>query len=542
MADARQLLLLDTFRPVARERLQRLERRWLELEGGTNADAVAELKRDLHTFKAEARVVGLEKSSGLLHLLEDVAAEVVARGASAPRPARDAFWRSLEALAQAVEGDESFVARVTAEVADWAHELGAKSSVVPEVVPASEAASDAPRAVDARAVRRAAQRLDDLSALCGDLWASQARAAWHAAALEQTLHAAVTEAQATHGGQSLSEETRARLRACVRDMSRLHDHLLDQSRLVRKVDEEVRQLELVEAGPLLTRLGRFVRDQSETAHRSVRLELFGHGVYADRGVIDALGEPLLHLLQNALDHGLEGKDERVRLGKPPEGKLSLGLALANGRLLATVEDDGRGIDVEALASRAQAMGVSSAPSLDLAFVPGLSTRGEAGMTSGRGVGMDAVRYRVEQLGGAVSLESSRGVGTKVLLSVPAVSSLLRCVLTRIGGTVYALPSAAVREVKSTVDEAPGRLWGLLGLPAPETAAPRVVLTVSAGGRTRNLASVRPEGERELHVVPVAGPASRSNLLAGAALLESGETALVLDPAELLSLETSGVAG
>jgi two-component system, chemotaxis family, sensor kinase CheA len=532
VADARRQVLLETFRPVGRERLARLERRWLELEQNQNDEAIDELKRDLHTFKAEARVVGLPLAASLIHVLEDLAQQVLARRGEVPRGARDVFWKALEQLRAAVEGDESGIAKISEDVAEWTFNLVATAHT-PDAAEAEPAGATAEKS----APRRPERRLEDLSALCGDLWASQARASYAVAALEERLQSAVAEAQAT--GQALSEETRARLRACVRELSRINDHLLDQSRLVRKVDEEVRQLELVEAAPLLTRLGRFVRDQSETPQRSVRLELSGHEVHADRGVIEALGEPLLHLLQNALDHGLESKDVRVQAGKPAEGKLSLAVSLTNGRLISVVEDDGRGIDVEALAVRARAMGVSSpAPALELAFVPGLSTRDEAGLTSGRGVGMDAVRYRVEQLGGTVTVESTVGRGTRVELSVPAVSSLLRCVLMRVGDTVYALPSASVREVRAVEGEQARGLWQLLSLPPPSASSAQVLLTLSAGGRSKRVAAVRPEGERELHVVPVTGPASRSSLLAGAALLESGETALVLDPAELLSLETN----
>lgn len=227
----------------------------------------------------------------------------------------------------------------------------------------------------------------------------------------------------------------------------------DAARLVGTLQEEVLQARLLPVGQVFDRFPRIVRDVAHALGKEVRLVMEGREIELDRSVLDAIGEPLLHLLRNAIDHGIESPAARREAGKPAEGELILRAARERSAMVIQVQDDGRGIDRAEVLRRAQGLGLVGAhtEALDdgalLAVIahPGFSTAREVTRVSGRGVGVDVVNTRVRALGGQLELESIDGVGTVVTLRLPVTLAITRALLVEVAGATFALPAAHVEE-------------------------------------------------------------------------------------------------
>ena len=194
-------------------------------------------------------------------------------------------------------------------------------------------------------------------------------------------------------------------------------------------------------------LDRVVRDIATSTGKSARLTVVGEDIDVDRSVIAALRDPLLHLVRNAVDHGLEAPGDRERAGKPATGTVAVEATLVGSLLHVAVRDDGAGIDLAALREAAADRGIAvPVEETELAFVPGLSSRPEVTAVSGRGVGLDAARARLEELGGSLQVTSRPGAGTEVRLTAPVNLAVLRVLLVRAAGQVVALPTSSLDRV------------------------------------------------------------------------------------------------
>jgi two-component system, chemotaxis family, sensor kinase CheA len=327
------------------------------------------------------------------------------------------------------------------------------------------------------------------------------------------------------------------------------------------VADVVRRLRLRAFGEVVEGLPRTVRDIAAAEKKEVVLTIEGTDVEADRKVIDALRDPVLHLVRNAVDHGIELPAERVRAGKATEGQVHVGAAILAGRLVVTVSDDGSGLDEQALLRSAREQGLQVADVADTLLAGGVSTRQEATEISGRGVGMDIVRSTMERIGGGVDVQWRPGQGTTFTLECPPTPSSLRAVLLRLGPHTFAIPTAHVerlRRIRTTeLKRAGGRtvlqtargpvqltsLAALLG--APLEARPledtATVIIVSAGSRRAALVVDEVLDEDEIVVRPVRAEDGAVPHAAGAAILPSGTAALVLAaPALLASVHGQGI--
>ncbi len=330
--------------------------------------------------------------------------------------------------------------------------------------------------------------------------------------------------------------------------------------LLQRLHGDVMELRLVPFESVTRRLAGGVRDLAAQLGKRVRLHIEGSQVRIDRGVLDTLLDPLLHVLRNAVDHGIETPRERARRGKPETGVVRLRLARTADRVTIVVDDDGAGLSAEGIRRLAVERGVltrEAAATLDdqaalmLVTLPGFSTAGSAGRISGRGVGMDLVRDRVESLGGHLAVESRPGHGTAVRMSLPLTLSLVQALMVRCAGDLYALPVAMIERAIDLSAQATrqhdGRLvlrYGdedvelhpvaeRLGL-SRDSAAPGAswALLVDAGGRRRALVVDEVLGRRNLVVRPLGAPLQTLREFSGAALLEDGSVTLVLDPLQL----------
>jgi two-component system, chemotaxis family, sensor kinase CheA len=427
-----------------------------------------------------------------------------------------------------------------------------------------------------RSVRVLASTLDGLAHRVEQLVigeARQVRRAREAGALEASAREAMRRLDLTLQALRIAgaERERAAIEAAVlglrglaaglRTMAREGHSEAEQQRLNGALlRDDLRALRMVPAAAMLEPLRIVVRELSGRLGRPVELELPGGGVRIDRRVVDELRDPLLHLVRNAVGHGIEPPEVRRAAGKPAMGRLSVRVEPRGGRIGVVVEDDGAGLDLAAIRARATERGLmgdapdglTDAALARLIFSPGFSTASQVTSISGRGVGLDVVLEAVTRLGGAVDVRSEPGRSTRFDLDLPLTLSAAAAILLRVGEDLAALPADAVERVvllsagdlqvsaEGTTARVGDRLLPhallgtLLGLPAGAPPhALQTALVVAVGPRRAVITPDEVLGQQELLVGSLAGVAARVPHLVGAAVLDDGQIVGLLNPAELL---------
>lgn len=341
----------------------------------------------------------------------------------------------------------------------------------------------------------------------------------------------------------------------------------DTARLVSVLQDEVLQARLLPMAQVFDRFPRVVRDMARDLGKDVRFVMEGRDLAVDRSLLDALVDPLLHLLRNAIDHGLEDSATRVAAGKSASGELIVRAARDRATVVVQVQDDGRGIDREAVRRRAEALGLvnaaqdapdaapNSSPSsspldddalLEIIAHPGFSTASSVSRVSGRGVGVDVVNTRVRALGGQLELETIAGVGTLITMRLPASLAITRALLVQVAGETFALPAAQVEEALVWHDElvVPGAkaislrderiplvaLDEVFGLERAETDRDpeRHVVVAEWGGRRAALLVDALLAQQDIVVKPLERVRGAAPWFSGATVLGDGSPALIVD--------------
>ena len=376
-------------------------------------------------------------------------------------------------------------------------------------------------------------------------------------ALDQLLDQA---AEVLHGIARLREAARLLPEKAAAQFEAEIDRL---RRTARDLHGRVMNARLTPFSSLTERLPRAIRDLAHRLGKEVELEVQGGEVELDRTVIEALGDPLTHLVRNAVDHGLETGAQRIAVGKSGRGLLVLTARRERDKVLVEVSDDGAGFDANRLRRRAIDMGLLSSEkvaelteqqSYELAFLPGLSTRAEATDLSGRGVGLDAVKAAVEALGGKIGLRSAPGKGSRFTLELPLSVSMANLLLVQVGGEMYGLPMTRI--IATTEYDLSARggegfearslavmgqlvraysLAKLFGLPSLAPPGPRPFAVLEVDGITFALSVDRLAGQEEAVLKPLFPPLDRVLGLAGTTVLGNGRPLLVLDPRGLHEL-------
>ncbi len=611
--------LLVKFVEVTQDRLQAIQLGILELEKPGAERAAEAIARDLHTMKGEARMLGLAAIGQLAHCCEDLLKAEREKKADTRAAtdlllhACDAISDLLDDLGAAKDGDDASN--------EMAQKLAAMAgSPVPPLKPAARASmAGRPKPVDRKApppsaplppppvsapsprpsspsgsqgkldepraervapadrsIRVNVEILDALGLLAGDLLVESARAGLRGEEVQ-----ALFERFSRLGDQLLKLNEHGHLEAAARELAtRLENdlHLLrdDAFRFTRshadglntlhgnltQMADHVAEARLV---PLASVFEAFPRAARELAHaQSKHIEMVVENTNAgvDRSLVSDLRDALVHLMRNAIDHGIEGPDLRSTLGKPETGRVRL-RARADGDMLhVEVEDDGRGIDPERLRAVAvqrrllteqQAANLSDREAMELLFRAGFSTRDEINETSGRGVGMDVVKKKVEALGGSVAVASRIGRGTTVSLRLPQSLALMRVLLIRMGDDVYGMPAADVEAVARFRPEDRLEIMGTLavmhrGRPVTLSAL-GPLLGLNGGPRFdrppcvvvrhgEDRAALVVDGfvdEREVAVKPVGGDFMKgAPFVAGSAALEDGRIAVLLHVPDIMT--------
>lgn len=536
--------LAPLFVSEARSRLEHIATLIPRLD--SDADAISEVRRELHTLKGASRMLSFAAISELCH-----AAETFLQGGR-DRPGRGLTLVS-DALARMVDAVER--GEHPRQEDDVLRDLGEQPPVgEAPPVPSPSSAAAVPAAAELRLdtsvanavtdqatrLRIAALGLGRFPTQLGELATLAERGASDG---EPAQVLAVLGSSLRHAGLEL-EDAQCQLRR------------LAEAQLDALLAMQVQPLR-----PFLLSLARHARELARTLGKEVEVELAGGEVRLDRRIVEDLEEALLHLVRNAVDHGIEHPGARDALGKPRIGKLRIEAAAAGPRVCLRLSDDGAGIDPAAVASAAVERGFLEAKVaatlageeiLRLLFTPGFSTRREISEVSGRGLGLDVVASGASRIGGEVTISSQTGVGTTVTVEVPATRRGERVVVVRAGTLRVALPASIVQRVQRLrardVVERDGRHFATLGerlipfVPLAEVAneSPRdewLLLSGTASGRPVAVTVDAVEGEEEVLVRRAGASETAGGLLDGVALLASGEPVAVLSPTGMTALRS-----
>ncbi len=553
----------ELFRAESRERLAEMNTSLLALERGEGGERVAELFRAVHTVKGMAAAMGYADVRDLSHSLEALLDQL-------RRGALDVTPQIIETLFDSVDTLESAIVAVSQPNPDPVDVLraielleGAAAAAVES--PGTNPTMEWPVMRDAQATNATAKLASEARSSTHRL-----RAAVTVAPLNQAMSAAEkhhrfvrVDAARLDTLMNLIGElviARGRLQEVARKAGNpaMSEAVLQASRLIGSLQTEITTARMVLVGQAFERFERMVRDTAQSLGKQVSFEILGSEIEVDKSVLDEIGDPVMHLLRNSLDHGVESPSERRAGGKPIVAKLTLSASRERSSVVVRVSDDGRGIDVARVLERARANGLvedecgnlSDSEILALIARPGFSTKSKVSDISGRGVGLDVVATKVRSLGGSVELSTDAGAGTEIRLELPMTLAIIHALLARSEDEIYALPITHVvetlvlepdmvrfeddREVLLVrgVTIPAVRLRDRVGHPrCPRTRGHAVVLDLP-DGRVSLLVDEF-IGQQEVVVKNFDAARGMPHLFNGATILTNGSPALILDAQGIL---------
>jgi two-component system chemotaxis sensor kinase CheA len=555
--------LLAIYLEDARQHLEALDHCLLTLEReGADEETVAAVLGPLHTLKGNSGMIGFGGIKDYVHRLEDVFAHVRDGSLVLQPQVFDRLFAGATALRDSIEhaGREGTEARdLGTERADL-ERLVASGAPVPAppaprtagllvppretpAPPAARAVEAGPQPVDRRDARYTAKssvvrvefaQLDHLLNLVGEL----------------IIHRTKLQEMAKHLAEETSQRASAReLLAAVHQVAGVSQQL----------QETVMDVRMLPIRHVFERFPRLVRDLARETGKEIELILEGESTRIDKAIIDEIGEPLVHLVRNSVDHGIEPPAERVANGKTPTGTILLSATQESNHVVITIMDDGAGIDAATVRSKAVERGLlkpdeglSDRDVVQLIFSQGFSTRESITEVSGRGVGLDVVLKSIERLNGLVEVETVPGVGTKFIIQLPLTLAIISALLIEVSGRTYAIPLGSVVESlklrEGEVHTISGRetlrirdrivpllrLAHLFGLPEEEGPEAReYAVIIGRGDKRVGIVVNRLRGQQEV-VIKALDPAVSGETvgMAGATIMGDGRVVLILDVASL----------
>ena len=533
---------LESFLVETEEGLDQMEQSLLELESdSSNSELVNEIFRVAHTLKGNAVALSLDGLAELAHAAEDLLdifrekrSLLTRQGISLLLAAVDEF-RAL--LPGAVSGKTTLTKaqlNLKAQIAQHTRQAGRapeEHHASQSTVQASLTKPGAPAGAGLRTVRADVDRLDHMLNLIGEIVIAQGRVR---NTLEKLQHAQATEALDLHR---------------------------DAERLYKELQREMMRIRMVPIGPTFRQLKRSVRDISASHGKIARLEVGGGDVEVDTTVLEQLKDPLLHMIRNAIDHGIEDPEVRERQGKERCGVLKLSAVHANGNVVVKLEDDGAGINRQKIIHKASQMGLLSRSDqlsdeelLRLLFLAGFSTAKTISDLSGRGVGLDVVKRNIESLRGSVELFSEEGKGTSVTIRLPLTLAIIDGFSVAVGAEHFIIPSDYVTECAELAPEARSSEGsGILNLRghalpfvrlresfhvAGQTPDRENVVIVKVGNFDAGIAVDRLLGGMQAVIKPLGEVFRKVPGIAGSTILDDGRVGLIVDVPRLLQEVTA----
>ncbi|MBJ6800578.1 chemotaxis protein CheA [Geomonas propionica] len=522
--------------------LLELERRAPE---GCDAELVTLIQGHLHTLKGNSGMMGLAPLQQYVHRLEEVLKETGAGALTLDAAFFGALYGGINALrgalfrfAQSPDTDFDFAGEESALEALRASRPAAPDSAAqpaPALPRPATAAEFGYITQKSSTLKVNFEKLDELLNLMGELVIQRTALA----TLEKRLREQVTDRE-------------------------LLNAFNETSQLIGKSTDDLRQsimkVRMLPVKTVFQRFQRLVRDLSLAHGKEVRLVLAGEDTELDKTVLDEIGEPLLHLIRNAVDHGLETPAERRARGKERCGTLTLGARHESNHIVISVSDDGGGMDPEEIRKKAVARGIlepeaargmSGAELLQLVFVPGFSTRSEVTETSGRGIGLDVVKKIVSSLNGIIEIDSKPGRGTTFTMMLPLTLAIITALMVEVAGQTYAVPLSGVLESvqiggEECHDTGSGevimlrdrvlplhRLDRFFGRPGDVQKEQEYVVVVASGDKKGGLVVDRLVGQQEIVIKGLDDYLGELPGISGGTVLGDGTVSLIVDIPSIL---------
>jgi two-component system chemotaxis sensor kinase CheA len=573
--------LIRLFCAEAEDLLRDVEQGVLVLERQPDdPETVATVFRAFHTLKGNAAVMKLTVLQGLAHEVESLLEAARRGGMHLDRAAidvilagADLFGRFVAEAAHQVEGRDVGrpIALPVQAVIDAVHHALASSSCAaptrpvgaetarPDPAPAGAALASGTGGMAAAPVAHAAEAppASPTPTVPGPARAAAASSAATVRVDTRKLDALIDLVGELVIAESMVVQGTARARATdehlARSLTRLHGITADLQRTAMT-------LRMVPIRATFQKMTRLVRDAAAQLGKEIRLVLEGEETELDRTVVEEIGDPLVHMIRNAIDHGIESPEARVSAGKPPEGTVTLRASHRGGHVVIEIADDGRGLDPGRIRTRAVQRGLLAADApldeqavLDLIFAPGFSTAEQVTDLSGRGVGMDVARRNIERIRGSIRIESVPGRGTTFVVAIPLTLAIIEGLLVAVGDQRYVVPALAVRESfrpapdavstvhgRGEVVSVRGRLVPVIRLArlcgvsgGVRTPSEGILVAVEVGSEVRCLLVDALLGKQEVVIKSLGETFAGRSGFAGAAILGDGRVGLILDPAALV---------
>jgi two-component system chemotaxis sensor kinase CheA len=324
---------------------------------------------------------------------------------------------------------------------------------------------------------------------------------------------------------------------------------------------QVLKMRMIPVDKVFKKFPRIVRSLARDLGKEVDLQIFGEETELDRSVVDEIGDPLIHLIRNAMDHGLETPDERIAAGKPRVGTLILAAVHEGNQIIISIKDDGRGIDTDRVGRKALEKGLVTEEQLaamsqrdlfDLIFLPGFSTKEKASDLSGRGVGMDVVKTNIKKLNGLIEIKSEKGMGSEFILRLPLTLAIIQSLLVEVEGEIYSIPLSSVLETLRVEQSLFHMVGGQEVLKLRESVLPLMrlqrkfnvqqrhenedfcyVVVVGAADKRMGLVVTRLVGQQEVAIKSLGNYLANIPGIAGSTILGDGRVTLIVDPVGLI---------
>ncbi len=624
MSDMRTRIV-GRFRSITTERLERMNNTFIALQDNPlDADTAKVLKREIHTLKGESRMTGFRLLGDVVHLIEELLKELGQKvldptrvqqvfsgfdllsdlvdqdpGISGEEGPVQVWMAEAQATLEPPEPDDAGKEVAPAQAPEPPPKPAPKPAPAPVAQPAPEPEPEEETGQgDAKtkksddykqaSLRVALHKLDEVTQLAGDLSLSRQRGVRSGAELQSLLHSwnkAIRAAQGTL--VRLGPPKAAKPAALVAAIQELTKHFDDQRQLnnvigsvakrtddddfdlglkLLELDDRMRELRFLPLSSLFARFPRAVRDVASEQKKVVKLDIRGGAVEMDKQVIDRIAEPLLHLVRNGVDHGIETPEERIAAGKPPGGTIVLHARTLGSAVEITIRDDGRGMDRDKIRaaivqrgelSARRAKDLSDSQVLDRVFESGFSTRKKVTQISGRGVGLAVVKDTVEQLGGHAHVRSLLGHSSTFELRVPTSVVLATVLLVRLANRYYALAADVVVHTlyvaEDEITESGNgrmfrhnnvalpitRLGNQLGVASEEQGGKAAVVVVEHRGKQIGLRVDSFAGQHQAIQRPLDPFISGLQLYHGTIGTSDGEIALLLNVAEVVRRAQQG---
>lgn len=445
---------INTYKAETREHIQNLNLGLLDLEKSPRDKNLLEsMMREAHTIKGSSIMMGYKRIADIAHRMEDGLEKALKDAAVLKKAHFDILFKCLDAIEPLLEdkvtwsdkGIESpFVDELCKEFegifnieAPKTKEIPAHVKKEPSPDPAQQKIEPRPASSADESMRVDIDRLDKVVNISGELLISKIRLSELVYLLEDKTRAL--------------KDREGPLGMIARDLSKVSQNI---DFLSKNMQEEIMKIRMIPVSYLFNTFPRAMRDLAQKNNKEIDFMIEGEETHLDKAILDRMKDPLMHLLRNAVDHGIEPKEERIKKGKPAEGKVTLSAAHEGSHITITIADDGAGIDTgrikeiaieKGIIAKSKAANLSDEDAHQILFTPGFTTAKEVTDISGRGVGLDVVREAIVQLKGMIEIRSTKNVGTQFVLRLPLTLAIAESLLVAAGNDVFAIPVDAVLE-------------------------------------------------------------------------------------------------